>query len=528
MSGFRQPELPREQLVLWAQQLDDAIAFDHPVRLFDLLLKSEAFRETFKAWEQEYHLREGQPPYHPRDLAGLYIYGMLNRIRSSRSLEMVCHNRIDFMWLLSNQRPDHATIAGFVARNAKRLRALFKDALKVSLDTGLATLDHVAYDGTKVAADAGKSSIRSQENIAAQLAGLDTEVQACEAEWQANEQRDNALLGADAPWTPDSGTMPVKLAALKRKQERLQKALKNIQRRQDESTHSTKPKAITSITDPDSRVMPSKEGGSRPNYNAQLGVDAKSGIIVAADVTDKAEDSSCLAPMLEMTQELSGKLPRKISADGSYNTGPNLSTLEKMSVVGYLPLDGSKDTSTAKCADANKVLSDAEWAALPREKKGHLTKDAFVYDSTQDIYRCPMGQSLIFTTTDRDRKNWGERVRRTYVCRTCNLCPRATECCSNPQRGRTVKRDQYEAQRERLKARMNTPEAQSRYDLRKQTVEPRFGCIKHVLGIRRFLRRGMQSVQAEWMGICTAVNFGVLIKKWAVVASVLKAPYIVP
>jgi transposase len=522
MSGFRQPELPREQLLLWAKQLDDAVAFDHPVRLFDALLKSEAFSETFNTWEQEYHLREGQPPYHPRDLAGLYIYGMLNRIRSSRSLEMVCHNRIDFIWLLSNQRPDHATIAGFVARNAKRLRALFKDALKVSMDAGLATLDHVAYDGTMVAADAGKSSIRSKESIAAQLAALDTEVQACETEWQANEKRDYTLLAGEAPWTPDAGTMPVKLAALKRKQERLQEALKNIQRRQDESTHSTKPKAISSIVDPDSRVMPSKEGGSRPNYNAQLGVDAKSGIIVAADVTDKAEDGSCLTPMLESTQELSGKLPREVSADGSYNTGPNLSRLEAMSVVGYLPINGGKAKSTAQCVDATKELSDAEWAALPKDKKGHLTKDAFVYDSAQDVYRCPMGQSLIFTTTDRDRKNWGERVRRTYVCRTCKLCPRAKECCSNPPRGRTLKRDQYEAHRERLKARMNTPEAQSRYGLRKQTVEPRFGYIKHVLGIRRFLRRGMESVKAEWMGICTTVNFAVLLKKWAVVKAVLK------
>ncbi len=522
MSGFRQPELRREQLVLWAKQLDDAIAFDHPVRLFDALLKSEAFSETFNAWEQEYHLREGQPPYHPRDLAGLYIYGMLNKIRSSRSLEMVCHNRIDFIWLLSNQRPDHATIAGFVARNPKRLRALFKDALKVSMDAGLATLDHVAYDGTMIAADAGKSSIRSKESIAVQLAALDTEVLACETEWHANEKRDNTLLVGEAPWTPDAGTMPVKLAALKRKQERLQEALKNIQRRQDESTHSTKPKAINSIIDPDSRVMPSKEGGSRPNYNAQLGVDAKSGIIVAADVTDKAEDSSCLNPMLESTQELSGKLPREVSADDGYNTGPNLSTLEKMSVVFFLPLDGGKAAPTVQRADPDQVLSDAEWAALPREKNGHLTKDAFVYDTMQDSYRCPMGQSLVFTSTDRDRKNWGERVRRTYVCRTCNLCPRAKECCSNPQRGRTLKRDQYEAHRERLKARMNTPDAKNRYDLRKQTVEPRFGHIKHVLGIRRFLRRGIESVKAEWLGICTTVNFAVLLKRWAVVTSVLK------
>jgi len=513
MSGFRKPELPREQLVLWAQQLDDALDIDHPVRLFDALLKSEAFGATFAGWEQEYHLRDGQPPYHPRDLAGLYLYGMLNRVRSSRGLEQACHNRIDFIWLLSNQRPDHATISGFVSRNAVRLRALFKDVLKISFDCGLAALEHVAFDGTKIAADAGKRSIRSQKEMAAQLAALDTEVRACEREWQANEARENALLGAQVPWTPAAGSTDAKLAALKRKQERLRQALKNIQRRQNESTHSTKVKAIGSTTDPDSRVMPSKEGGSRPNYNAQIGVDAQSGMIVAVEVSDAAEDNGRLQPLLEATQELSGALPKELSADSGYQCGPNLALLEERNIVGYLPGDGRGEPARVTSNPA-QAPNPMEWAALPKDKHGRLTKDAFQYDNVQDCYRCPLGATLRFIGTGRDWKNSGERVRRSYQSKTCAGCPRATECCENPQRGRTIKRDQYEDCRERMQARMRTPESIKRYNLRRQTVEPRFGYIKQALGIRRFLRRGLQAVQAEWLAVCTAVNIGVLLKNW--------------
>ena len=81
MAGFRRPEVPRGQLVLWSHRLDDAIPADHPVRHFASLLGAEAFAETFAAWERGYVLVEGKPPYHPRDLSGLYRYGMMNRIR---------------------------------------------------------------------------------------------------------------------------------------------------------------------------------------------------------------------------------------------------------------------------------------------------------------------------------------------------------------------------------------------------------------------------------------------------------------
>ena len=103
MSRFRTPEVSREQLVLWSQRLDDALPADHPVRMLDLLLRSSAFAETFGAWESEYFLIEGQPPYPPRDLAALYLHGLLNRLRSSRPLESACWNRLDVLWLLSGQ-----------------------------------------------------------------------------------------------------------------------------------------------------------------------------------------------------------------------------------------------------------------------------------------------------------------------------------------------------------------------------------------------------------------------------------------
>ena len=118
MSGFRQPERPRDSHVLFPTRLDDAIPPADRVRKFAEILATDVFQQTFRALERDYHLLDGKPPYHPKCLASLYLYGMMDGIRSSRKLEAACKNRIDVIWLMEGQCPDHSTIAGFVKRHA--------------------------------------------------------------------------------------------------------------------------------------------------------------------------------------------------------------------------------------------------------------------------------------------------------------------------------------------------------------------------------------------------------------------------
>lgn len=521
MSGFRIPEHRRDQLVLWEHYLDDAIPPDHPVRLFDVLMKGGAFAETFAKMESCYNLEEGKPPYHPRDLVALYIYGMMNRIRSSRQLEAACYNRIDVVWLLSGQHPDHATIAGFVSTHQKSLRQIHTDVLRVAAEAGLISLKHVAYDGTKIAADAGKDSLHSKDEIRAQLARVNEEIHHAEQEWFENENREPSLIG-EKLWNPNTQSMGQRLASMKKTQERLQNALKNIQRRQEASQHYDEPKAIASTTDPDSRVMPSKEGGRRPNYNAQLGVDADTGIIVAATITDHLEDSGHLVPLVEQTRANCGHLPAAVSADSSYNIGPDLAAMEQMGVIAFMP--PSNETGPVQKfqhAQLDRPLKTEEWVSLPKDNRGRITKEAFTYDPRTNTYRCPMGESLKPSQVSRDRRNWGIRIRQFYNCKSCAECPYWKQCCANPITGRTVTRDQYEEYRERLDTRMSSGEGQRQFALRQQTVEPRIGLIKHVMGIRRFHSRGMDAVTTEWALICTAVNIGVLLRNWSKVKTKL-------
>ena len=534
MAGFRQPEIPRQQILLWEQQLDDAIPLDHEVRLFDQIIRSSFFKQTFLDWEKTYDLTEGQPPYHPLCLCSVYIYGMLHRLRSSRSLEGACYNRIDVQWLMSGQKPDYSTIANFVKNNQALLQRIYKDTLAIAAEAQLIKLEHVAYDGTKIGADAGKGSTHKKATIEAQLATLNARVEAEEREWEQNEQRENALFGSAGAEVPrENKSKPRRLAELLRKQELLTRALKNIQQRQEASTHSEEPKAIASTTDPDSRTMPSKEGGSRPNYNAHLGVDHAHGFIVAQGVSDDAEDNAQLVPMLEETRANTGQLPEKISADGNYHTGPNLAALEKMDVVAFIPAEAQTKTPQPKQTPpvnqpgaavslaSRTPLAHDPFAALPQDSHHRITKQAFTFDPVADEYRCPMGQTLKFVGLSTVEKNSGERLRRAYHCSACHACPRANQCCVNPKTGRTVKRDQYDELRERHRQHMSAPEAKTQYDVRKQTVEPCFGHIKAVLGVRRFMHRGLEAVRTEWSTLCAVVNFKGLLAHWDVVERVV-------
>jgi transposase len=520
-------------MVLWTQRLEDAVGLEHPVRQVDFLLRSAAFAVTFAEWEADYVLVEGKPPYHPRDLSALYLYGMMNRIRSSRQLEAACYNRLDVIWLMQGQHPDHSTVADFVKAHGKRLRGLFRDVLRVAVEAGLVKLEHVAVDGTKVAADAGKGSVQRLEKIETTLTHLDAQISVLEQEWLANERREANLFGDQPPWAPPpSGSVKQQWVRMKRKQARLSKALAAIERRREESCWSrTAPKAIGSVTDPDSRVMPDKEGKQKPNYNTQVAVDTERGVIVAQDISDAVDDSGQMTPLLEQASGNCGRFPAEVSADSQYNTGPELARLEQAKVVGYLPDAGTRSRQKNGISSAEQALqkarcgqrlTDADFSALPRDTTKLISRVSFVYDAATDTYRCPAGHRLGYAYGSQDRKKWGVAKRRHYGrCSACASCGHARECCRNPAKGRSVTRDQYESCRERLRSRMRESGGRQRYRLRRQTVEPRIGQIKQVLGVRRFLRRGLAGAATEWALACTAVNLGIVLNHWEAILPVL-------
>jgi transposase len=202
MSGFRIPEVPRRQIALWSQMLDDALPIDHPARLLDERFDSAAFAPVFVPWERDFDLIEGKPPYHPRFLAMLYTYGLLNRLRSRRRLEAACHNRIDVIWLMRGQKPDHSTMARFVTAHKKRLSELFRKVVRVGIKADLIKMEHHAADGTNIEADAGRGSGHREEKLKEPESKIEQTIVELEREFDDNERREGLLKDGETPWIP--------------------------------------------------------------------------------------------------------------------------------------------------------------------------------------------------------------------------------------------------------------------------------------------------------------------------------------
>ena len=164
----------RNQLPLFASSIDDAIAQDNEIRLIDLFVKSlklPDFGFTFDFVEN------GRPAYHPSDLLKLFIYGYLNRMRSSRTLEKECNRNIELMWLLKGLVPDHNTSANFRKNNPKAIARVFQATVKLASHFELIGGSLVAGDSTKLRAQNSKKNNFNSNKIERHIAYIDARLQ---------------------------------------------------------------------------------------------------------------------------------------------------------------------------------------------------------------------------------------------------------------------------------------------------------------------------------------------------------------
>ena len=157
----------RAQIYLFPVSLDDAVDPENEVRLIDVFVESLKL-ENF-GFKVE-HVENGRPAYHPADLMKLYIYGYLNRVRSSRQLEKECKRNIEVMWLLKRLVPDHNTISNFRRDNPKAIKKVFRETVKIAQYFNLIGGTLLAGDSTKLRAQNSKKNNFNQKKIDRHLA----------------------------------------------------------------------------------------------------------------------------------------------------------------------------------------------------------------------------------------------------------------------------------------------------------------------------------------------------------------------
>jgi transposase len=335
-----------------------------------------------------YASTKGQPPFHPVMMVGLLLYAYCCSIYSSRRIAKACRERVDFMSIVALDPPDFRTISDFRKRHLKAMSGLFIQVLKLCEKAGLVKLGHVALDGTKIKANASKHKAMSYERMAARAAELEAEVAKWLATAEAADREEDKVYGADQQgdempdWVADKKRRAEKIRAAKAELEAEAKAAAEAkakaeaeEKRKAEGRNKAgkpaaspspepAPKAQRNFTDPESRIMKSKDGFVQA-YNGQAAVDAHAQIIVAQDVTQSAVDYSQLVPMTDAIETNLGRKPEQLSADSGYCSETNLEALESRAIDAYVATGRAKDAVAGTAKGEAAKATDATAATIP-------------------------------------------------------------------------------------------------------------------------------------------------------------------
>ena len=450
----------RSQLLLLPEAVDDYVGIDNPTRFINqfvdgLDLQAAGFNRVMPK-------ATGRPGYAPGDLLKLYIYGYLNRVRSSRRLEAECHRNIEVIWLMRTLKPDFKTIADFRSDNRKAFRAVFRAFTLLCKELNLFGRELLAVDGTRIKAVNNKDRNFTKGALEKFIKAVD-------------ERLDTYLKRLDEGDVAENGTdgsrvknLAEKIEALKKKRGRYDELLAELEKSGESQI---------SLTDPDSRAMAAhtKVG---VGYNIQVAVDAKSKMIVEQQVSNHVVDMGLLTETAEPAREILDAENIAVVADKGYFKIEDIEACEKAGMTPYVPKPQRG----------------------PAVKKGLFRKDEFRYDAERDVYVCPAGAELSrnHESTLRDLKRF--HYTNPAACAACPLRPRCTTTADRRQ----VTRLENEAVLDRVAARLKArPDI---LDKRRETVEHPFGTIKQWMNQGAFLTKGLEKVRGEFSLTALAYN----------------------
>ena len=441
----------REQGLLFPEIIDDYITPENPVRFIDAFVEELALEEL--GFRHATLPETGRPPYDPGDLLRLYIYGYLNRVRSSRRLEAEAQRNLEVLWLLRKLAPDFKTIADFRKDNGPAIKAVCRQFTLLCRKLELFGGELVAIDGSKFAAQNAKDRNLSQKKLQALLAEIDRRIESYLGELAAADKLEEQTGSAGR-----ASALQEKIAALKDRQGRYRELLDGL----EQSGASQ-----VSLSDPDSRAM-SQGAGVTVGYNVQAAVDDKHSLIVATDVTNTTSDSGELSGMAMKAQEALEVERLAAVADKGYYNGKEILACDSVGITAYVA----------------KPLTSANTA------RGLYGKERFTYVPEKHVYICPAGRELTyrFSTNEKGRPIHYYRAR---DCRSCEL----RNLCTRNKANRTITRLAFEEIQEKMAERVAAhPEIMKR---RKAIIEHCFGTIKRTLGYYYFLCRGFAKVRTE-------------------------------
>lgn len=452
--------------------LEQQVTADNMVRLIDAFIDKLDLQKL--GFSNTLHKSEGRPPYAPQVLLKLYLYGYLNKIRSSRKLEKECSRNIELQWLLQNLTPNYHTIADFRKLHACPLQSMFKLYVQFLCDTGLLGKTTIGIDGSKFKAVNSKKNNYNQKKIDKHRQFIDDKAAKYLQELDELDKEEN-----------NSDELVIKKEKIKQGLEKLKERTFKYDTLQ-QKLNNTDDRQI-STTDSDSRSILITKSIVEVAYNTQNAVDDKYNLIVHTQATNTNDGRALHNAAMQAKANL--QLPKEkelmVLADKGYHTGAELLQCQQ-----------------------NNMITHVAYKEQPAVK--HIAHEflveSFMYNNTNDTYTCPAGAVLTSLGTWHNKKgeagetSYRFKTYRTDACKTCALKNQCTKLAK-----RIIQRSEYQ---DAVDSNDNNIKQNPQYYKRRQAIcEHPFGSIKRHWGYTHTLLKGLQKVNGEMNLIMFCYNF---------------------
>ena len=464
--GIYKKGLDRNQQLIFPPSLDELVDDNNMARAIEeyveVLNISELNIKTKKSL-----IADGQPAFHPKLLLKIYIYGYLNKIRSSRKLESEIKRNIELMWLTQGLVPSYKTIANFRKDNPTALQTIFKEFSLLLKNLKLITGDIVAVDGAYLRANASKNTLIMKKTVQNDIYKINKDIKNYMTILDTTDKENNEV---------NLNISKEDIENLKEKKERFQKDLDLLESLGKEQHNKT---------DKDASVM-SKPAHNLMAYNSQIAVDNRFKFIVNTDISTNGHDLDQLHNMATKTKEVIDNPNMIFTADKGYYSSVEIKKCVDDGINTMVPL---RNTAT------KKKIRDARFS-----------KNQFTYNHKNDCYICPNNQILDNCHTQYKR---GNRMLDVYKLssKLCKACPLKLSCLSDKTNYKQMYRWEHESIIDTYSTKMNTKEAKDIVNKRGSIVEHPFGTIKRTLGWDHFLVRSKEKVLGENALIMFTYNF---------------------
>ena len=497
MAGYIEG-VDRQQATLFPERLDELVPGDALVRVIDgfvaqLDVEAAGFIRARPAGI-------GRPGYRPGDLLRLFLWGYLNGVRSSRTLERACWRDLEAAWLVCRLQPDFKTIADFRKNNGAAITWTCRSFVRFALARGLIAARQVATDGSRFAAASSRKRRQAREEVEAEITAHDEAI--------AGYLKD--LEAADALVDP---------AEQAAERQRVEQALAELQAeaaRKRDALAATAAKKLV-VAEPESVIF-GQSDGRQPSYNVQLTVDVETQVIIESEPVGNPSDSGQLAPTAARLAPLLGVRPA--ASEPAAEPAPEAPEVAAGAAVQTASVDAAEVPAAAEAPAATSpvtLVADAGYSsandAITCEKLGfipvfpvlrtvnphgqYFNRTDFKHDADRDVMICPAGKELKPLPKPQDGA-----IAYTARKADCGACALKSRCTKANKRTvlRLINEPALERVAERLKA---APELMAK---RAQSVEPAFGTLKRWLHGGRFLLRGRDKARTELGLVSLAFN----------------------